>query len=140
MPLPAKAQRFLHQATAQPAPSKLQGDCDPTDPDGHLDQTKIAGQFAVRPQEQVPSLSVEAVKIGIRRALLDDEDALAEAQDLVEHVCRELLEALPFRCDFWHGGQVIRHARDRGNPGAQGLGDRPEVMPQGRFWTLAFEG
>src|SRR5437867_5206628 len=41
---------------------------------------------------------------------------------------------VPFR----KGG--LDYTLERGNPGPQGLGDRPEVMPQGRFWTLAFAG
>jgi hypothetical protein len=67
-------------------------------------------------QQQVPSFLVEAVKVGIGRGLLDDEDVLAEAQNLIQGKRREIIEAPPSRCDFWHPGQGIRHSRERGKP------------------------
>src|SRR5271169_6758172 len=48
----------------------------------------------------MPRGLVEAVEVGIRRSLLDDEDILAESQDVVEFLRRQLLETPPFERDF----------------------------------------
>src|SRR5262249_41091755 len=68
-------------------------------------QTQIAGRRTIDPQQQMPRTLVQAIQIGIGRGLLNDKDALPKAQDLIEHVYRELLEALPFHGDIWHGAQ-----------------------------------
>src|SRR6516164_4998902 len=52
----------------------------------------------------MPRALVEAIEVGIRRALLDDKDTLAEPQYLVQLGCRQCLEALPFHRDLWHAG------------------------------------
>src|SRR5260370_18644893 len=69
----------------------------------------------------MPCALVEAVEVGISGALLDDEDALAEAQQLIELTCRQLVEPPPFRRDLRHAG-LSSHSRRR--PGSRGRGWR----------------
>src|SRR5258708_12812229 len=69
----------------------------------------------------MPCALVEAVEVGISGALLDDEDALAEAQQLIELTCRQLVETPPFRRDLRHAG-LSSHSRRR--PGSRGRGWR----------------
>src|SRR5262249_32551227 len=80
---------------------------------GRRQQPEAPGEAAVDAQQEMPCLAVEAVEIGIGRGLLDDEDRLAKAQQLVEPVGREFGEALPFERDFWHAGQDTRLRRSR---------------------------
>ena len=92
----------MHEPSSKSAPPQRDGNGHPPDPQRLWDKSEIAGERAIDTQQQMPSALVEAVKVGIRRALLDDKDLLPEAQQLVEFVRRELLEALPFRHDLWH--------------------------------------
>src|SRR5208282_3915484 len=102
--LTTETERLIDQPAAEPASAQMSGDGNPADPDRHLHQAKISGELAVHLQQQMPSVLVEAVEIGIGGGLFDDEDALAEAKDLVQRVRRELLEALPLHRDLWHAG------------------------------------
>src|SRR6516162_7326287 len=52
----------------------------------------------------MPRALVEAIEVGIRRALLDDKDTLTEPQHLVEIGRGQLIEALPFHRNLWHAG------------------------------------
>jgi hypothetical protein len=52
----------------------------------------------------MPGALVEAIEVGVRGALLDDKNTLSKAQQRVEFVYRELLEAVPFRGNLRHAG------------------------------------
>ena len=62
---------------------------------------------------QVPGSRVEAIEIWIGRALLHHENFLAEAQQFVEPVCAQLVEALPLHRDFGHARNPTLEGRLR---------------------------
>src|SRR6516164_11010742 len=74
-------------------------------------QPQAAAEPSRDAQQQVPSLLVDPIEVGKRRALFDDKDRLSEAQQLVEPLGGELGEALPFERDVWHAGQTARLRR-----------------------------
>src|SRR5260370_23013348 len=65
----------------------------------------------------MPCALVEAVEVGISGALLDDEDALAEAQQLIELTWRQLVETPPLRRDLRHAGLSSPSRRSSGSGG-----------------------
>ena len=75
-----KPQRLLHECSANPAAPRRSRHRNPPYSDhrwgtGHRDQAEIAGELALGSGRQMPGAAIEAVEVGIGRALLDDEDA-----------------------------------------------------------------
>src|SRR5438067_10020113 len=95
--LAAARQSLLHQALPEPAPAQRSGDGDPADAQRPRDQPDAAGKHTLGASQQMPCTLVEPVEVGIGAALLDDKDALPEAQQLIELACRQLLETPPFQ-------------------------------------------
>jgi hypothetical protein len=101
-----------HQPAAEAAAAPLGGDGEAADPDrrhpiGRRDQAQIADKLAGEAQQQMQRLEIMSIEVGIRRALLDDEDLLAQAERLVEEGRREFVEAVPARLDVTRRGGGI---------------------------------
>lgn len=102
-------QRFGHQQAAGPGSPHLRRGDDATHrsfliPDSRLEHARVGDQIArtvvVEPAEQVPGGGVTAIGIEIGAVLLDDEDALAQADDFVKMLGRKVAETRPLPPDW----------------------------------------
>ena len=87
--LAAKRQRLDHQLAPQPTPAMPGSDRNTANPNRQCDldprqQPQTAGEIAPVAQQQMRCPLIEAVEVGIGRALLDDKNPLAETQQLVQ--------------------------------------------------------